>query len=141
MSDFRNGKAEKIKQHIKEHGHETNFEVTESMCLYWWRRLNNAAFDSKLKSPIRFECKNYRHEWGWVYPWRKNRNERRVRIGMGTQFRSREHFFMVLAHEMVHQWEWEIARLSWPRVTKHGSYFKDKAIRVGKLLELSIEIQ
>lgn len=108
--------------HIKVRGQQTDFHLTESFCLYWWHKLNVAVFDSMLTPPVRFELKAYRGAGGWCKPWRHNAKERRVTIGINTDIWERQAFLSVLAHEMVHQWEWEVQQ-EWNPKINHGKNF------------------
>lgn len=113
----------RIKQHVKRRGKRDDFHVTESFCLYWWHRLNEAIFDGMLTPPARFELRNFRDCLGWCMPWRPNAKKQRVVIGMSTDLWDRHEFLCILAHEMVHQWEWEIANIWEPNAAAHGAQF------------------
>lgn len=112
----------KIKQHVRSKGEKADFELTESFCLYWWHRLNEAVFDGMLTPPVRFELRNFRDSLGWCMPWRPNAKKQRVIIGMSTDILERREFLCILAHEMVHQWEWEVAN-KWETNIAHGERF------------------
>ncbi len=134
----------RLKIHVRSKGENCDFELTESFCLYWWRHLNDAIFDGELTQPERFEFKSYRTMAGWCRPWRANRlNERSVVIGINSQIWERKAFLTVLAHEMVHQWEWEILAC-WKGNTMHGKQFfdwKGKLLyRAGLPLTISVDI-
>ena len=134
----------RLKFHIKSKGENCDFELTETFCLYWWRYLNDAVFDGKLTPPERFEIKAYRTMAGWCRPWRANRlKERSVVIGINSWIWDRKSFLTVLAHEMVHQWEWEILK-DWNNKTMHGKQFFDwrgkLKYRAGLSLTESIDI-
>lgn len=113
----------RIKSHIRRKGEKCDFALTESFCLYWWHRLNSSVFDGKLTPPVRFELQALRGEdAGWCLPWRPNSKKRRVRIGITTNVWGRKEFLCILAHEMVHQWEWEILG-KWEPNVAHGTRF------------------
>jgi hypothetical protein len=133
----------RLKIHVKSKGENSDFEITPSFCLYWWRHLNEAVFDGALTPPARFEFKNYRDMAGFCKPWYANRKQRRVIIGISSEIWSRKKFLEVLAHEMVHQWEWEILA-DWNTKTMHGKNFfawKNKMkYRAGLPLTISVDI-
>ena len=112
----------RLKTHLRHKGENSDFELTESFCLYWWHRLNQSVFDGKLTPPVRFELRRFHDAMGWCKPWRPNSNTRRVTIGISTDIWERREFLIILAHEMVHQAEWEICRSWKPRVA-HGELF------------------
>lgn len=114
----------KLKIHIRKKGENTDFYVTESFCLYWWHQLNEAVFDGMLTPPVRFEIKNFRNTGGWCRPFAWNRKQRRVLIGISDAIWERKTFLQVLAHEMVHQWEWEVL-CKWDSNIQHGKDFFD----------------
>ncbi len=112
----------KLKTHLKTKGEHADFEMTETFCLYWWHWLNNAIFDGILTPPTRIELRCFRDSMGWCKPWRPNAKARRVTIGLSTDICERKEFLTILAHEMVHQWEWEVAK-KWEPNIAHGKRF------------------
>ena len=137
-------RRKRIKAHIRRKGEQCDFEITESFALHWWHELNDAIFDGVLTPPVRFEIKNFRDCGGWCLPFQWNRiNERRVRIGLLREYWDRKTFLTVLAHEMVHQWEWEVLA-DWDPNVDHGSDFyswKNKVkYRIGLPLDKTIDL-
>jgi hypothetical protein len=134
-----------VKHHIKSRGQNSDFELTESFCMYWWRHLNEAVFDGKLTPPERFEFRRFHHNTaGWCQPYRMNRANRRVRIGISTRIQDRKTFLEILGHEMVHQYEWEVDH-DWDETkSEHGSNFykwcEPLARRVGLTLDTHYDI-
>ena len=117
-------RRKRIKAHIRRKGEQCDFEITESFALYWWHQLNDTIFDGVLTPPVRFEIKNFRDCGGWCLPFQWNRiKERRVRIGLLREYWDRKTFLIVLAHEMVHQWEWEVLADWDPNVDHGGDFF------------------
>lgn len=113
----------RLKKHLKNKGENGDFDLTQSFCLYWWHRLNASVFDGMLTPPVRFELRCFRDfTLGWCKPWRPNAKQRRVIMGLNTDIGERKDFLMILAHEMVHQWEWEI-KASWEPNVAHGKRF------------------
>jgi len=96
----------KIRNHLKTNGQNYCF-ITESMVLMWWRVLNDAIFGGKLKQPKRFELRNFHKE---TLGWCKSHGRKstgNVVIGLRREYDDRNTFLTVLAHEMVHQSQWE----------------------------------
>lgn len=128
----------RIKTHVRHKGENSDFDITETFCAYWWHMLNDAVFDGILTPPVRFELRNFRYDLGWCKPWRPNASNRRVVIGISTDLYDRKMFLSVLAHEMVHQWEWEVAKQWLPRYPHGATFFSWRTklkSRVGLPLE------
>lgn len=102
--------CEKIKRHIDRHQQGTPFIVTPTIVLKWWHVLNNAAFDGTLKPPKKIICRNFHGKtYGWCQPYYSGRdlNDRTIiEIGIRKNQKDRKTFLTILAHEMVHQWQW-----------------------------------
>lgn len=95
----------KITDHIFHRGHQSNFEVTPGMVLYWWRVLNKAVFDGILHPPTKIICRNFRNgDLGHCTATNGKKDD--VHIAIRRQQYDRETFLTVLVHEMVHQYEW-----------------------------------
>lgn len=76
------------------------------MVLFWWRLLNFAVFGGKLREPKRIDLKNFhKGVLGYCKPYGR-KEKRDVSIGMRREYDDRITFITVLAHEMVHQYEW-----------------------------------
>lgn len=101
---------EKIKKHIDKHHQGASFIVTPTTVMKWWHVLNNAVFEGKLTPPTKIICRNFRDEaYGWCQPyyWSTETEDRTmVEIGIRREQVDRKTFLTVLAHEMVHQWQW-----------------------------------
>jgi hypothetical protein len=69
----------------------------------WWNLLNVALFDSKLIPPRKIIVKAFRNNYGWCYPLATKGH---VYLGINSEFFDRKTFIAVLAHEMIHQWQW-----------------------------------
>jgi len=109
-----------IKQHVKKSGENTDFHLTGSFCQYWWCRFNNVIFDGMLVQPVRFEFRKFPKADGWCKPYRRTK-QRRVTMGINSEIWERKMFYTILIHEMVHQFEWEVAR-RW-ETNSHGDNF------------------
>lgn len=81
----------------------------------WWNLLNNALFDGKLIPPKKIIVKAFRNEHGWCNPLSKQGH---VQLGINSEFHDRKEFITILAHEMIHQWQWtEVGEMT------HGQTF------------------
>ena len=71
----------------------------------WWNLLNNALFDGKLLPPRKIVVKDFRDEYGWCLPMATKGH---VQLGINSEFDDRKTFITILAHEMIHQWQWTV---------------------------------
>ena len=97
----------KIKSHVRKKGSNNDFKITPRFVLHWWHLLNKAIFDEELYPPRKIEIRRFHDSEGWCEgcaPIRKNCDD--VIIGIQTSPTNRASFLWLLAHEMVHQWEW-----------------------------------
>lgn len=112
----------RLKRHLRSKGQSSDFEINEQFCYWWWHQLNVTVFDGMLTPPVRFELRRFRDCLGWCKPWRSNSKTRKVIVGIHTNLFDRKEFLCVLAHEMVHQWEWEMLA-SWKTNVTHSKQF------------------
>lgn len=114
----------KIKNHITRCGNDP-CEITPAMATYWWKLLNRAVFNNILQTPIRFETKSWLSEagvFGECQSWGSVDNDpdqRKVVIRLKNKMQSRKLFLIILVHEMVHQWEWQMLG----RTTHHKFFY------------------
>jgi len=81
----------------------------------WWNLLNDALFDGKLQPPHDIIVKAFRNDYGFCRPMSK---KGKVVIGINSEFDDRKTFITILAHEMIHQWQWtEVGEMT------HGQTF------------------
>jgi hypothetical protein len=69
----------------------------------WWNLLNNALFDGKLIPPKKIIVKKFRDDLGRCQPLSKKGH---VILGICSEFYDRAQFISILAHEMIHQYQW-----------------------------------
>jgi len=93
----------KIVQHLRRRGHVADFKVTPVLVMRWWNLLNKALFDGKLRAPHTIEVKAYRNAYGYCTPMAE---KGKVRLKINSEFYDRKEFITILAHEMIHQWQW-----------------------------------
>ncbi len=120
----------KIVSHLKRRGHDSNFNVTPLLVMRWWNLLNQALFDSKLIPPRRIVVRAFRDDNGWCEPRSKKGH---VNIGINSDLEDRKEFLMILAHEMVHQWQWtEVGEMT------HGKTFWQWKGPIKRILNLRL---
>jgi hypothetical protein len=94
----------KLRNHLRRRSKE-EFPLSENIAAYWWTVLNRAVFKGKL-TPASFKIKKMSDCEG--------RCEALDHFGPGVLIKidrcsaySRQQLIEILAHEMVHQWQWE----------------------------------
>lgn len=79
--------------------------------------LNDAIFDNKLCKPT-IELKRMTHCWGVCHgDYLDNESPVCIKILLSDKFYTKQWFITVLAHEMAHQWQWEVQG---PKRTRKG---------------------
>ena len=107
--------AHKIRNHLRTRGEEW-VEVTPPLVLYWWRLLNEAVFNGILPIPTKVHCRNFHDgSFGWC---KVHKRSPRVEYGIRRELDTRFTFMEILAHEMVHHYEW----ITYKKVS-HGKNF------------------
>lgn len=120
----------RIKSHLKKRGEEL-LDVTPSFVLHWWHLLNHAVFRGILYPPKKIECRNFRDgSFGWTSPVPRTND---VVMGIRREMEDRKQFVTVLAHEMVHQYEWV-----YHRRMSHGQNFYEWAPLIKRELNLTL---
>lgn len=92
----------KIKQYI-EHDKKT-IHINSQLAYLWWNVLNIAIFDSQLQKPKALICSNmHSKNLGECIPLVERWE---VQIKLWREMKNKRVFITVLAHEMVHQYQW-----------------------------------
>lgn len=105
-----------IKSHLARVG-DGCITTTWTLVRYWWRRLNTILFDKLLKEPTFIVCQSI--DLGDTHARCHELVDGNVKIAISSEFNSKREFLSVLAHEMVHQWQYQIAKA----VDHHGKSF------------------
>jgi len=78
--------------------------ITQVQVIEWWELFNTAIFNDELKTPYEILIlEDMKDDYGWCEGYR---DRYQVRFTFLTSYSSMRIFFEVLAHEMVHQWQW-----------------------------------
>lgn len=65
--------------------------------------------------PKKIVVRNFRNDHGFCNPMSKKGH---VQLGINSEFGDRKEFMAILAHEMIHQWQWtEVGEMT------HGKTF------------------
>lgn len=90
---------------------------TESDIKIWFNILNEQVFDNKLKPLSRMYVKRYRNVHAFFHYWPKDENQE-PEITMHTTFENKKLFVEILAHEMIHYFQY-----SYDEPLGHGPTF------------------
>ena len=94
--------------------------MSEPLATWWWHVINKAVFSEALIPPVRFEFRNFHHKiQGFCVP-PKHCLTGDVVIGLRREYDERITFLTVLAHEMVHQYQWYTEK----RMTHGKTFYK-----------------
>jgi integrase len=105
------------------------YETSYEDCEKWFRILNNVFFNKELPLPTRFEIGRRRKTWG-LYECIIDDNNPHLSesvIKMNHRYKSKKFFVEVLAHEMVHHWQYVSGN-----PVNHGSTFGEWSARLEK---------
>ena len=98
----RKSKLEKL---IERHDHY-NYETTVEDCQKWFRILNRELFSNSLPPVDEIDIRWRRKAYAW-YDYDENRpGEGLTRLLMNKRYKSKQFFVEVLAHEMVHHYQY-----------------------------------
>ncbi len=118
-------KAARKKLKIEKYKTDEDFVITESLVAYWWRIINRAAFQGRMEQP-EIAVKKLRGKWGECTGHYKDGS---VVIDISEEIRNRELLISIIAHEMVHQWQWKYRSNKMSHgdtFTAWKQWFKDK---------------
>lgn len=76
-------------------------DLTPGKVKYWWRQLNYAVFNGKLKYPKEIIVARTRGCYAFV----QGVDDKRVILKIAPKFVTGKMFLSILVHEMVHAWE------------------------------------
>lgn len=133
---------QKIRNHIKKYGKQTNFTITIRMIRYWWKVLNAAVFKNVLTMP-EFEISEIDEALAECVG---QLTDHKIIIHFNpTLIKTRETFILVLVHEMVHQWQLMYrTELPFEKRMSHGSTFSQWRYEieriVGVILSTKVDI-
>lgn len=105
---------------LMQRGYEFPYAPTESTMRWWFHQLNRELFWGKLP-PVTITIGPRKGAWGYYDPPGK--------IALAERFITKQHAVAVLAHEMVHHWQYSIDEN--PRMD-HGQSFQSWAPRFEK---------
>ena len=133
----------KIKEILEYLGHNHYYDTSRGHVLFWHNLLNRALFDRKLSVPkIIFASHNAgrnrkRGDDGW-YAWcsRYKRGKSVLCINPILFEEDLEFFVHILAHEMVHQYEFEYTK--WETSNPHGKTFLEWRPRLRRALNFPL---
>lgn len=125
-----------------------SYRPTKAEAVRVYKLINETIFNNQLSLPaieLKSNCRKY---WGMCYgehspiKYRKTR----CRIRLMDKFYCRQWFILILAHELIHQYQWDIIgpereNIGKKRMLSHGPsffQFRDKFIEHGIPLQISL---
>jgi hypothetical protein len=118
-------------EHLVQRGHEP-CKLTLHMLRYWHKRLNQELFNGELL-PCQITCGVSPPEHGSIFGVCEPLPDRRVRIHIDPRCITRSSVITTMAHEMVHQWQYQTQGYM-----HHGNNFRAWGARIKK--ELGVQI-
>ncbi len=87
------------------------FKPTKKKLWYWFNKINAEVFEGKLKKFRKVQFLKCRTMWAISYGvqiWSKTKKKQYLHTDLiiKDSFRTEKQFVDVLAHEMVHHWQW-----------------------------------
>lgn len=104
-------------------------------CKEWFVIINKEIFQNQLPEFADMEIRRRHGCWGEIEGC-ETKSDRFSRLSMNHHFKSKKHFIEVLAHEMVHHYQWTVLR---EELTHGESFFAWKPKFVQHDMSLSIE--
>jgi hypothetical protein len=106
------------------------YEATEENCGYWFDLINKELFEDGLPR-VPFEFKWLRKCWGYYEYSPRKPDKWPEKIIMHRKYPTKRLFVEVLAHEMVHHWQFK--KLGWRKVDHNDEFFEwcKKAKNIG----------
>jgi hypothetical protein len=87
-----------------------SFRPSEADALYAYDMINRHVFDNMLRRPV-IQVKSIRKAWGYCnWNWDLQNRGSYCTIALMDKWFCPQWFIQTLAHEMVHQWQWDIYR-------------------------------
>ena len=98
-----------------------SFRPNDADVTYAYKIINRHVFDNQLPRPV-IEVKSIRKAWGWCN-WNDEPqgNGSHCNIVLMDKWYCQQWFMQTLAHEMVHQWQWDIYR--WEKLERGETTF------------------
>lgn len=81
----------------------SNYRPSQQKVAHTYNLLNKVLFKGRLVRP-KIAIYQQREVWGWANMLPGHR----VDIGINHRYPCEQFFVAVLAHEMIHQWQWEV---------------------------------
>jgi hypothetical protein len=90
------------------HQKRLTYRTTKDEVIQYFHLLNNGIFEGKMYIPefeIKKHCRNY---WGYCFGYNHEPDKSNVTIILSDRWYCRQWLITTLAHEMVHQYQWDI---------------------------------
>jgi hypothetical protein len=98
-----------------------SYRPTETEAIYAYDIINRHVFSNALRRP-NIQLKTIRKAWGYCsWEWEEQANGSFCNITLMNKWFCPQWFMQTLAHEMVHQWQWDIYR--WEKLSRGEATF------------------
>lgn len=111
---------------------DEKFIPTLEDCKHWFRIINKEIFDGELVKFEEIEIRRRHGRWGECIGYTGEDGERSCTLSLHSSLKSKQHFIQVIAHEMVHLWEYTVHG-----TMSHGALFhgwREKFEKYGLIL-------
>lgn len=109
------------------------FIPTLEDCNHWFRIINKEIFDGEITVKFdEIEIRRRHGLWGECIGYTGEDGEQSYTLSLHNSLKSKQHFIQVIAHEMVHLWEYSVHGTMSHGVLFHG--WRDKFEKYGLIL-------
>lgn len=120
----------KLVRELRKDAPKAKYAPTIGEAKLWFRIINREVFNGEVQEFDEIEIRRRHGCWGECEG--RHRPHKHCRLSLNHHMLSKKHFITVLAHEMVHNWEW----MNFDRMT-HGERFlqwKPRMVKFGIVL-------
>lgn len=98
-------KRSKLVMLMREEDEAGTYHPTEDDVILWFRIINREVFNASLSSFDEIEIRRRRKIWGECLCTKYDNGDILSKLFLNNKFHNKKQFVNVLAHEMVHLWE------------------------------------
>ena len=129
----------KLRKLIKPfHHRDRRYRTTYADMFLWFDILNNIIFDNRLEAFNQFYIKNMRDALG-MFEFDDTGGKKPNTLYMVPVYKNFKQFVEVLAHEMVHLWQWQTIEGSTVNHNTEFHSWKEKLKQTGLNLGLKVD--
>jgi hypothetical protein len=98
------------------------FTPTEKDVIKWFRIINREIFNNELPMFKKIDIRRRHKVWGEVEAHENKNKKRYCNVSFHDKMFSKQHFIKILAHEMIHNYQWTIDNLD--NMYHNDSFFR-----------------